>query len=415
MVAVRRKKASLAGNNFDASAIALISAISDNLETILSVIRYLGSNISKVYHIAQLSRSLSRNDIMNYLWTRSSAGQSAALTLPRSQVRSLSGPPMKKALICGAGGFIGSHLAKQLKKEGYWVRGVDLKKPEYSPSASDDFQLLDLSVRKNCTKALTINGGFDEVYQLAADRGGIGYLIKGECVMMTNNALINIYMVSEAVKLKKLPLYFFSSSACIYRDMLPNDPPITEDGAYPALPDNEYGWEKLYSERLITAFGRHYKLPFRIARFQTVYGPESNWEGGREKAPDALCRKTAMAQNGTPIEVWGDGKSIRVFTYIDDLIRGIRLLMKSSLQEAVNLGSPERVTIADLAKTVIKVSGKKLSIKYIDGPVGVHGRNFSLDKIYSTGWHHKYSLEQGLKIHYPWVKEQVIKKYGRVD
>ncbi len=338
------------------------------------------------------------------------------MTLPGSQVRILSGPQTfmkskKKALICGAGGFIGSHLAKQLKKEGYWVRGVDIKKPEYSSSAADDFLKLDLRIRKNCQKSLSVPGGFDEVYQLAADRGGIGYLVPFESEMMENNALINIYMISEVSKLNKKPKYFFSSSVCVYKDMNTKDPEITEDDAYPAFPDNEYGWEKLYSERMILAFSRKFKIPTRIARFHTTFGPESNWEGGREKAPDALCRKAAMAPDGGQLEVWGDGKSIRNFTYIDDLISGIRTLMKSDISTPTNLGSPQRVTVDQLAQTVIAASGKKLAIKHIPGPVGVHSRNFSLQKIYTTGWKSRYSLSDGIKIHYAWVADQVRRKY----
>ena len=319
---------------------------------------------------------------------------------------------MKKALICGAGGFLGSHLAKRLKKEGFWVRGVDIKKPEYSKSAADDFQLLDLRIRKNCTKALTVDGGFDQVYQLAADRGGAGYMVSGECDMMENNVLINVYMISEAVKLSKKPKYFFSSSVCVYKDMQPGDGVITEEQVYPAFPENEYGWEKLYTERMLLAFSRKFGMPARIARFHTTYGPESNWEGGREKAADALCRKVAMAKDGGEIEVWGDGKAVRVFTYVDDLIEGIRRLVESDISEPTNIGSSQRVSVAELAETVIKVSGKKLGIKYVEGAVGVHGRNFSSARINSTGWSTKFTLEEGIKIHYPWVRSQVEKKYG---
>ena len=319
---------------------------------------------------------------------------------------------MKKALVCGAGGFVGTHLVHRLKKEGYWVRGVDLKKPEYSKTSADDFLLHDLRERKNCTKALNVSNGFDEVYQLAADRGGVGYMVPFETEMMESNALINIYMISESVKLKKLPLYFFSSSVCVYKDMPKISSVIDEDNVYPAFPDNEYGWEKLYSERLIAAFGRKYKIPLRIARFHTTFGPESNWEGGREKAADALCRKVALAPDGGYLEVWGNGKQIRSFTYIDDLISGIRHLMKSNIDSPTNIGSPEYVEVDDLASTVIAVSGKHLTVKHTDGPVGVESRNFSNKKIYSTGWKSKFTLKQGIKIHYKWVSEQAWKKYG---
>jgi len=319
---------------------------------------------------------------------------------------------MKKALVCGAGGFIGGHLIRRLKQEGYWVRGVDIKKPEYRKSAADDFQLLDLRIRNNCTKALNnVAGGFDEIYQLACDRGGAGYMIAGECDMMENNMLIDVYMISEAAKLVKKPKYFFSSSVCVFKDMDPGQSVITEDQVYPAYPENEYGWEKLYTERMLTAFGRKFGFPVRIARFHTTYGPESNWEGGREKAADALCRKAALAQNGGELEVWGDGKAVRVFTYIDDLIDGIRHLVSSDIDKPTTIGSNQRVTVEELAQTVIAASGKNLHIKYVSGPVGVHGRNFSLDRIYSTGWQPKFKLADGIKIHYAWVKSEVDKKY----
>lgn len=336
----------------------------------------------------------------------------------RWPVRVRHGPPMvriKKALICGAGGFVGTHLARQLKKEGYFVRGVDIKKPEYSKTACDEFLLLDLTIRKNCATALKINGGFDEVYQLAADRGGVGYMVPFETEMMTKNALINIYMVMEASKLKKLPLYFFSSSVCVYKDMDVKDKEITEEDVYPAFPDNEYGWEKLYSERLIQAHSRKFGLPIRIARFQTTYGPEANWEGGREKAADALCRKAALAPNGGKLEVWGNGKQIRLFNFIDDLISGIRSLMKSKIDHPTNIGGKEYVTVDELSNAVIKASGKKLTIKHVKGPVGVISRNFSCKRIYSTGWRERFTLEDGIKIHYAWVASQVAKKYGKVD
>ncbi|OGM92361.1 NAD-dependent dehydratase [Candidatus Wolfebacteria bacterium RIFCSPHIGHO2_01_FULL_48_22] len=319
---------------------------------------------------------------------------------------------MKKALICGAGGFLGTHLARRLKKEGYWVRGVDIKKPEYSRTAADEFLLLDLRERKNCRRALRVSGGFDEVYQLAADRGGIGYMVPKECEMMENNVLINVYMVSEAAQLKKKPKYFYSSSVCVYRDMSVGSGKLGEEHAYPAYPDNEYGWEKLYSERLLQAFHRRFGLPICIARFHTTYGPESNWEGGREKAADALCRRAALARDGGFLEVWGNGKAVRVFTYVDDLISGIRALMKSDISEPTNIGSSEYVTVGKLAETVIAASEKKLKIKYVSGPVGVAARNFSNRRIYSTGWRSKFTLRKGIAIHYAWIKERVDKKYG---
>lgn len=317
----------------------------------------------------------------------------------------------KKVLVTGAGGFVGSHLIKLLKKEGFWVRGVDLKRPEYSKTAADEFLLLDLRVKKNCTKALTVFGGFDEIYQLAADRGGAGYMGPGACDMMKNNALISIYMISEAVKLKKKPKFFFSSSVCVYKDMEIGHPSIREKDVYPAFPENEYGWEKLYAERMLQVYGKQYNMPVRIARFQTTYGPEANWEGGREKAADAISRKVALAKEGGSIEVWGNGKAVRVFTFIDDLLTGIRALMKSDIDQPTNLGSDEYVTVDQLAETIIKASGKKLKIKHVKGAVGVRSRNFSSRQIYTTGWKPKYSLKQGIKIHYSWVAQQVAKKY----
>ncbi len=321
----------------------------------------------------------------------------------------------KRALVAGAGGFIGTHLVKLLKKEGYWVRGVDLKKPEYSKSEADEFFLLDLRQRKNCAKALHKNGDFDEVYQLAADRGGAGYMEPKECEMMTSNILINVYMALEVIKLKKLPKYFFSSSVCVYKDMPLGAKAIKEEDVYPAFPDNEYGWEKLYTERMLLAFSRRFNLPVRIARFHTTYGPEANWEGGREKAADALCRKAALAKDGGNLEVWGDGRQVRVFTYIDDLLNGIRALVKSKIDKPTNIGSSQYVTVDELAKTIIKASGKKLKIKHVKGAEGVRVRNFSSQRIYSTGWRPKYSLKQGIAIHYSWVKAQVEKKHGSQD
>lgn len=319
---------------------------------------------------------------------------------------------MKKALVCGAGGFIGVHLVRQLKKEGYWVRGVDIKKPDFSKSLADEFMLLDLSVKENCKKALKIKGGFDEVYQLAADRGGVGYMVPKECEMMYNNVLIDTYMIDEGVK-AKVGKYFYSSSVCVYRNMKQGDNPIKEDDVYPALPDNEYGWEKLYSERVALAYARKYKIKVRIARFHTTFGPEGTWEGLKPKAADDLCRKAAMAKDPGALEVWGDGKAIRSFTYIDDLIAGIRALVKSNIDVPANIGSPEYVKVDYLADCVIKASGKKLKIKHIKGPVGVAARNFSNSLIYSTGWKAKWKLADAIKIHYNWVKAQVDKKYPK--
>jgi len=218
-------------------------------------------------------------------------------------------------------------------------------------------------------------------------------------------------MISQAVKLKKKPKFFFSSSVCVYKDMKIGHSSIKEENVYPAFPENEYGWEKLYSERMLQIYGKQYNMPVRIARFQTTFGPESNWEGGREKAADAISRKVALAKNKGSVEVWGNGKAVRCFTYIDDLLTGIRALMKSNIEKPTNLGSGQYVTVDQLAQTIIKVSGKKLKIKHIKGAVGVRSRNFSNRQIYTTGWKPKYTLLKGVKIHYPWVAQQVAKKY----
>lgn len=315
---------------------------------------------------------------------------------------------MKTALVCGAGGFIGGHLVKKLKHEGYWVRGVDIKYHEFAPTQADEFLLLDLRDPENCREALTLPGGgtFDEVYQLAADMGGMGFISVAECEVLHNNALINIHMTHTAAEMG-VARYFFSSSVCVYRDMEPDEPPLTEDDAVPANPDNEYGWEKLYAERVAMAYGRRYPMKVRIARFENCYGPEGTWTGGREKAPAAICRKVAEAEDGGTIEVWGDGTAIRVFTYIDDLVDGIYVLMQSDLEGPVNIGSDERVTVADLVRTVIEVSGKRINVKYVPGPVGVQARNFSKARIKSLGWEARYSLKEGIARTYPWIEEQV--------
>ena len=314
---------------------------------------------------------------------------------------------MKTALVCGAGGFIGGHLVKKLKAEGYWVRGVDLKAHEFAPTAADDFLVLDLRQEENCRAALTLNdGSFDEVYQLAADMGGMGFIHSAETDIMHNSALINIHMTHNASRLG-VPRYFFSSSVCIYRDMQPGEPEMSEAQAIPANPDNEYGWEKLYSERIAMAYARNEGMNVRIARFQNCYGPEGTWTGGREKAPAAICRKVAEADDGGTIEVWGDGTAIRSYTYVADMVDGIFRLMHSDLEGAVNIGCPQYVTVNELVATVAEVSGKKINVKHIDGPVGVQSRNFSNNRIYSIGWRSKYELQDGIELTYPWIEAQV--------
>ena len=320
---------------------------------------------------------------------------------------------MKKAVVCGAGGFIGGHLVKRLKKEGYWVRGVDIKKPEFCETAADEFLLLDLRKQDNCDKALTVDEQESaEVYQLAADMGGMGFIHSAECEIMRNNVLININMIQAAAD-RAVRRYFFSSSVCIYRDMKLGEPELTEEDAYPAHPDNEYGWEKLYAERTNLAYGRRHGITVRIARFQNCFGPEGTWSGGREKAPAALSRKVAAAEEGGTIEVWGDGSAVRSYTYVDDMVDGIFRLTQSSLEGPVNIGSPEYVTVEELTRAIVNASGKDVHIKYVEGPVGVQSRNFSNDRILSIGWEARFPLEKGIACTYPWVKAQVEQAQAR--
>lgn len=326
---------------------------------------------------------------------------------------------MKRALVCGAGGFIAGHLVKKLKREGYWVRAVDIKPHEWSPNAgADEFKLLDLRVKENCQQALTLpDGKFDEVYQLAADMGGMGFIHSAEIEIMYNSALINLYMTRTAAEMG-IPRYFFSSSVCVYRDMQPGEPEMTEAEAIPAHPDNEYGWEKLYSERVALAYERNTGMQVRIARFQNCYGAEGTWRGGREKAPAAMCRKIAAAPDGGEIEVWGDGTAVRSYTHVNDMVDGIYLLMQSDLHGAVNIGCPQYVTVDELAQTVAKVAGKRITLKHVKGPVGVQSRNFSNERIYSLGWRAKIYLEDGIRLTYPWIEQQVkeyIAKHGKLD
>ena len=314
---------------------------------------------------------------------------------------------MKKAVVCGAGGFIGSHLVNKLKAEGYWVRGVDVKEPEFSRTAADEFMLLDLRSEGNCRSAISLPDGVcDEVYNLAADMGGMGFIHAAECEIMRNSALINVNM-THAAALGAVPRYFFSSSACVYRDMIPGDPEMTEDEAYPANPHNEYGWEKLYAERLAQAYERRYGMRVRIARFQNCYGPEGTWTGGREKAPAAICRKIALVEDGGTIEVWGDGAAVRSFIYVGDLVEGILALMNSNLQEPVNIGSPEYVSVNELVSIVSEAADKSVNVSHVDGPVGVQSRNFSNERIYTTGWRPECSLREGIAITYHWIEDQI--------
>jgi GDP-D-mannose 3', 5'-epimerase len=312
---------------------------------------------------------------------------------------------MKKALVCGAGGFIGGHLVRRLKADGTWVRGVDIKEHEFAPTQANEFLLHDLRDRSQCEIALGVDGGFDEVYQLAADMGGMGFIQFSECEIMRNNVLINLNMVDAAARSARR--YFFSSSVCIYRDMQPGEAALSEDDAYPALPDNEYGWEKLYSERAALAYGRRFGTPVRIARFQNCYGPYGTWRGGREKAPAAISRKVAEAPDGGVIEVWGDGKAVRSFVFVDDLVDAVVALMRSDIEHPTNIGTREYLTVDQLVDMVIRASKKQLDVQHIDGPVGVTSRNFSNNGIESLGWRPKVMLEEGIERTYRWINDQV--------
>jgi len=315
-----------------------------------------------------------------------------------------------RALVCGAGGFIGSHLVRRLKHEGYWVRGVDLKNPEFSATAADDFILGDLRDPRVCER--TVEGGFDELYQLAADMGGAGYIFTGDhdAVVMHNSATINLNMV-EVSRLTGVKKLFYSSSACIYpahNQEDPDNPNCAEDSAYPAAPDSEYGWEKLFSERMYLAYARNFGLNVRIARFHNIFGPEGTWTGGREKAPAALCRKVAETRDGGSIEIWGDGKQTRSFLYIDECLDGVRRLMASDFVGPVNIGSDEMISINDYARMVMKLAGKDLSIRNIDGPLGVRGRTSDNRLIQDKlGWAPSKALEDGTRKTYAWVAAQV--------
>jgi len=341
---------------------------------------------------------------------------------------------MKKALVLGAGGFIGNHLVSRLKKEGYWVRGVDLKLPEYNKSQADEFisgNTGDLRSQKNCERIIKFDGEqgnfynsvpeqykepFDEIYQLAADMGGAGFIFTGEndADIMHNSATINLNILN-AVKqfnehkgLNKTKI-FYSSSACMYPEhnqLDPDNPNCEESSAYPADPDSEYGWEKLFSERLFLAYSRNYDIPVRIARFHNIFGPLGTWNGGREKAPAAICRK--VIQSSGDIEIWGDGKQTRSFLYVDECVEGVRRLMESDFSEPVNIGSDEMVTINQLVDIACSIENKDITKKHIDGPLGVAGRNSDNKLIKeSIDWAPNYPLSKGIEKTYKWIKEQV--------
>jgi GDP-D-mannose 3', 5'-epimerase len=322
----------------------------------------------------------------------------------------------KTALVLGAGGFIGNHLVTRLKNEGYWIRGVDLKYPEYQDkSDADDFVIGDLKDKNVINNVFWFNvddyqyEGFDEVYQLAADMGGAGYIFSGEndANVMHNSAMINLNVADQAVK-TNVGRLFYSSSACMYPEhnqLDPDNPNCEESSAYPANPDSEYGWEKLFSERLFHAYNRNYGLDVRIARFHNIYGPKGTWQGGKEKAPAAICRKVIEATS--EIEIWGDGEQTRSFLYIDECVEGVRRLMQSDCLDVVNIGSEEMVTINQLVDIATSIENKSLVKNHIDGPLGVRGRNSDNKLIQEKlGWSPNYPLSKGIEQTYNWIKEQ---------
>ncbi|MFM1861599.1 MAG: hypothetical protein RLZ26_121 [Pseudomonadota bacterium] len=324
---------------------------------------------------------------------------------------------MRSALVCGAGGFIGAHLVTRLKREGFWVRGVDLKFPEYGETTADDFVIADLREPGNCRAV--IDRRFDEVYQLAADMCGAGFIFTGEndADIMHNSATINLNIL-DACHRRNVRRIFYSSSACMYPEHNQTDPdaPVTrEDSAYPANPDSEYGWEKLFSERLYLAYARNHGIEARVARYHNIFGPEGSWTGGREKAPAALCRKVAETPEGGTIEIWGDGRQTRSFLFVDDCLDAtLRLTRSENFAGPVNIGSEEMVTINDLARIVMDVAAKPLGIRHIPGPQGVRGRNSHNDLIREKlGWEPRLTLREGIARTYPWIARQVEAARGR--
>ncbi len=319
---------------------------------------------------------------------------------------------MKKALVCGAGGFIGSHMVKRLKAEGFWVRGVDLKYPEFGETHADDFVIGDLREQTLCRAV--VDRRFDEVYQFAADMGGAGFVFTGEndADIMHNSGMINLNIL-EACQKRNTKRIFYSSSACIYPEynqLDPDNPNCAEDSAYPAAPDSDYGWEKLFSERLYLAYHRNYGMEVRIARYHNIFGPEGSWCDGREKAPAAMCRKVAETENNGTIDMWGDGQQTRSFMYVDECIEGTLRLTRSDWAGPVNIGSDEMVTINQLAEIAMEIAGKKLNIHHIPGPLGVRGRNSDNRLIeQKLGWKPGYPLIKGMETTYRWIEEQVNK------
>ena len=324
----------------------------------------------------------------------------------------------KAALVCGAGGFIGSHMVKRLKKEGYWVRGADVKYPEFSMSEADEFMVGDLTDQAFAEEVT--NKLFEEIYQFAADMGGAGYIFTGDhdADVMNNSATINLNILRNVkenhLEVGRAPKIFFSSSACMYPEhnqLNPDTPDCREESAYPANPDSEYGWEKLFSERLYLAYSRNYNIPVRIARYHNIYGPEGTWNGGKEKAPAAICRKVAELPNeGGTIEVWGDGLQTRSFLLVDECVEATYRLVQSDFSGPVNIGSEEMVSINELVDIAAKVSGKKVNKKHIEGPLGVRGRNSNNDLIREKlNWDYTLTLEEGIRRTYNWINDQIYK------
>lgn len=319
---------------------------------------------------------------------------------------------MKTALVCGAGGFIGGHLVKRLKREGFWVRGVDLKFNEHAETEADDFVVGDLRDQQFVRSVIDRN--FDETYQLAADMGGAGYIFTGanDAAIMHNSATINLNVL-DALHKRNVKRVFYSSSACMYPEhnqLDPENPNCAEDSAYPANPDSEYGWEKLFSERLFLSYGRNYGMEVRVARYHNIFGPEGTWDGGKEKAPAAVCRKVAAAANGGEIEIWGDGEQTRSFLYIDECLEGTTRLLRSNFTGPVNIGSDEMVTINQLVDIVADIAGKTVTRNHVPGPLGVRGRNSDNRLIREKlGWAPSATLKSGLETTYAWIERQLMR------